>query len=416
MNHYRFPKTGTAKAVFAIFLLAMMFLARDTLTTSSILGFYRSQMMMLGLMALGAGVFLAVNRRSLKRIVTDGRMAVLAVSTGAMLLPMVVKADWQLMYLSILIGIYFAVFLSFFLTLKEVAKVYTLLLSGLGVYSILATYFLRILPDRGLLAVPVFENSSGVAFYNFGFSYVSIEYVKNRNFGIFREPGVYQFFLLTGLYLTQYRVRWNKSWQMWTVTLILAVTMVTTLATGGIIELALLALVVFVDKKLYRNRGLWAAILVLGAAAGAVIWISAREKNTLYWELYDMLIGKFVYGGDSVVERTEAVLVTGGMFLDAPLFGKPIAEVLHAVANNTVSTLILFAILGVCGGCLHLVSWTALVWNRDGKPWVNLAVLGIFLISFNTQNLTADVFFWLFPMMALTERITPWLEKKKGRN
>ena len=416
MNHHRFPKTGTAKAVFAIFLLAMMFLARDTLTTSSILGFYRSQMMMLGLMALGAGVFLAVNRRSLKRIVTDGRMAVLAVSTGAMLLPMVVKADWQLMYLSILIGIYFAVFLSFFLTLEEVAKVYTLLLSGLGVYSILATYFLRILPDRGLLAVPVFKNSSGVAFYNFGFSYVSIEYVKNRNFGIFREPGVYQFFLLTGLYLTQYRVRWNKSWQMWTVTLILAVTMVTTLATGGIIELALLALVGFVDKKLYRNRGLWAAILVLGAAAGAVIWISAREKNTLYWELYDMLIGKFVYGGDSVVERTEAVLVTGGMFLDAPLFGKPIAEVLHAVANNTVSTLILFAILGVCGGCLHLVSWTALVWNRDCKPWVNLAVLGIFLISFNTQNLTADVFFWLFPMMALTERITPWLEKKKGRN
>ena len=31
-------------------------------------------------------------------------------------------------------------------------------------------------------------------------------------------------------------------------------------------------------------------------------------------------------------------------------------------------------------------------------------------MSFNTQNLTADVFFWLFPYMALTEALLPKLK------
>lgn len=415
MTDYRFPERKAGKAAFVLYLAAMLFLARDTLTTSSILGFYPAQITMLALMALGAGVFLFRNRKQWRGILTNCRVTVLLIWSAALLFPMVVKRDWQLMYFSILAGIFFAVFLTYFLTTEEVAKGYVLVLTGLGAYSILATYFLRLLPDNGLLAVPVFENSSGVEFYNFGLAYVSVDYVKNRNFGIFREPGVYQYFLLMGLYLTHYRIRWETPRQMWLTTLILAAAMVTTLATGGMVELALLALVVFLDKKLYRSRAVRLWVLAAAAAAGVVIWISVQRKNTLYWELYDMLIGKFVYGADSVSERTEAVFVSLKLFLDSPLFGQTIGDTLHAVANNTVSTLILFAIFGVTGGALHLVSWVALVWNRQEKLWVNLALLGILFVSFNTQNLTADVFFWLFPVMALTERAVPVLEQKKGR-
>ena len=44
----------------------------------------------------------------------------------------------------------------------------------------------------------------------------------------------------------------------------------------------------------------------------------------------------------------------------------------------------------------------------------NLLLLVIFLMSFNTQNLVADVFFWLFPVMALVERGLPLLHKKEA--
>ena len=36
-----------------------------------------------------------------------------------------------------------------------------------------------------------------------------------------------------------------------------------------------------------------------------------------------------------------------------------------------------------------------------------------FLMSFNTQNLVADVFFWLFPCMALVERGALLFKKKE---
>ena len=68
----------------------------------------------------------------------------------------------------------------------------------------------------------------------------------------------------------------------------------------------------------------------------------------------------------------------------------------------------------VCGfgGTWSVFSWTVLVWKRERHLIGNLLLLMILFMSFNTQNLTADVFFWLFPMMALTEKCVPMLEKK----
>ena len=41
---------------------------------------------------------------------------------------------------------------------------------------------------------------------------------------------------------------------------------------------------------------------------------------------------------------------------------------------------------------------------------VSAVLLAALFLSFNTQNLVADVFFWLFPVMALTERVLPRLK------
>ena len=69
----------------------------------------------------------------------------------------------------------------------------------------------------------------------------------------------------------------------------------------------------------------------------------------------------------------------------------------------------MFSGFGVLGGLFHVVGWVAFVWEKNRKTWVNLALLLIMFMSFNTQNLIADVFFWLFPMMALVEKGLPLL-------
>ena len=127
-----------------------------------------------------------------------------------------------------------------------------------------------------------------------------------------------------------------------------------------------------------------------------------------------MVLGKFQPGEDSAVERLDAVFADLNLFLHHPLVGDKLSDVLYSAANNTSSTLILYAGLGILGGTLNVAAWVALAWEKDRRLWANLALLAVLFLSFNTQNLIADVFFWLFPVMALTERTVPRLKRKKG--
>lgn len=416
MKQYPFAPTRLNKIILGIFLTVMLYLSRDTLLTSSIIGFQKSQLLMLGCIALAVVVFLIYHRREFREILHDERVGLLMVCTAVLQLPMVGKQDWQLMYASVLICLYFAIFLTYFTTSQEIAKYYVLILSVIAVYSMVATYILRALPDRGLLPVPVFHNSLDVAFYNFGISYVSIEYCFSRNFGIFREPGVYQYFIMLGLFLNSYVVSWDKEWKLWLVNGILALVMLSTFATGGYVELFIFALVLFFDKKLYQKKITWIVIGV-GAVAATAVFLYAyatRQYNYLYWELYGMVISKFMGGEESSTDRIGSLIANVTFFLKNPLFGGKLAKVLSAMENNTSSTTLMFAIFGLFGGALHVAGWIALVWKKERSRIVNLALLMVLFMSFNTQNLIADVFFWLLPTMALAEWCGGYFRKEKG--
>lgn len=413
MKAYPFPENRVTKVLTGLLLFGLLYLARDTLVTSSLLGFYKAQACMLGLLVLAGAVFLWWNRKNLKAVISDRRVVLLLICALGLLLPMVVKRDWQFMYFSVLLCVFTAVFLSFFLQCRGAAKYYVGILAALGIYSMLCAYVLRRLPDGNLVPVPVFDNQIGVSFYNFLFSFVPMNFVRNRNFGIFREPGVYQFFLILALYLNHYQVEWKDQKTTWCISGILTLTTITTFATGGIIELGLFWVLLFFDKKLYRKKWVWGILAGLAAAVGILAAYCISRRNGLYWEVYDMLIGKFTYQEESVGDRVGSVLVNLEAFLHNPLFGQKIASVLYAIENNTTASLIMFAMFGLFGGVLHVAGWIALVWRKEQKLWVNGMLLLILFMSFNTQNLTADLFFWLFPIMALTERVLPCLKKRE---
>lgn len=406
MRCYPFPDNKKTRTLTALFLTALLFLARDTLVTSSILGFHKSQFAMLGLICAVGVAFLVYNRHNLKQILLDKRIAMILASSAIILLPMIVKGDWQMMYFSVLLCLLTAVFLTYFLSYRELAKYYVLILTVLGVYSIVAMWILRpLLIDTGILTVPVFYNQMDVMFHNFFLSFVSDSYVKTRNFGIFREPGVYQYFIILALFLNNYTVRWNSNRIYWVCNFALAATMLTTLATGGVAELGLLAVIVFFDKKLYKDKRAWAVIAVCALVLCVLVAYIIMDQGNLYWELYSMVLGKFMPGEDSAFGRLDAIFTDLQFFLHNPLVGADLATVLHSVTDNTTSTLILYAGFGILAGTLNVLAWFALIWDKKRKFWVNLLLVPVMFLSFNTQNLIADVFFWLFPYMALTERL-----------
>ena len=420
MNYYSFPDKKVWNITVLLLLAALLLLCRDGLYMV-VMGFYPCMIASYALVGILGIAFLAVNRSRLKQIVTDRRILLALLATVVMLLPMVLKRDWQLMYVNILLGIYIGIFFSYILRLEDLAKDYVLTITVLGVLSLLALYVLRPLTDAGVLHPAIIKNAKNVEIYNYGFSFVPLTFVKNRNFGIFREPGVYQYFILLGIYLNNYRVNWDREWKLWAVNGLLSITMLSTFATGGVIELGLLCVVMFFDKGWYKERKLQIAAAVLVAAAVGLVGYCIAVKNGLYWALYDMFM-KFRDNPESTGARVGSIFVNLEFFLKNPLLGARLYDVLHltgvsdAIVTNTSSTMILFAAYGILGGIFGILGWIALVWDRDRRLWANLALLIILFMSFNTQNLTWDTFFWLFPMAALCQRGLPLILKsnKKG--
>ena len=417
MKQYPLFHNRAGKLAFGFFLLAMLFLSRDTLFSSCLMGFAESQILMMGLMAALGMVFLWVNRKEFQLILKDRRMLLILASSLVLVLPMAVKRDWQLMYFSILFCVLTGIFLTYFTSCSDVAKIYVVLLVVLGMYSIFATYVLRKLAMAGMIQPAVFENSKGWEFFDFVFAYaVNLKY-WHRNCGIFREPGVYQFFVLLAVYLNNYWVDWNRQWKLWFCNVALAFTMLTTFAIGGFAELGLFIVFVYIDKKWYREK--WgkiagvsftaAMIAVIGYVVYRVLW--TYFEDTILYEFYDMFIRLFTKS-DSATDRWDAIVTNLRFMFQNPLVGDTIANVLHGTEHNTSSTLLLFAILGLMGGTLNVAAWIALLWKRERKIIGNLILMVTMFMSFNTQNLTANVFFWLFPMMALVERGLPLIKKE----
>ena len=417
MKQYPLLNHKAAKFGFGLFLLAMLFLSRDTLFSSCLLGFAKSQILMFGLIVLLGVIFLWVNRRSFGEILKDRRIFLLGASVLVLVLPMAVKRDWQLMYFSILLCVLTAVFLTYFTNVREVSKYYVLILVALGIYSIVVTYCLKKPAREGLINPAVFYNANDWEFFNFGLAYVNTAKYWHRNFGIFREPGVYQFFVLLAVYLNNYCVDWNRQWKLWACNVALAFTMLSTFALGGFAELGLLIVFLYFDKKWYRESwgkaaGIGSVILLVGAVGYFFYRMHQPFFNkSILFEFYDMFI-RLTTDSDSMLDRQDAVTTNLQFFVKNPLVGDRIAEVLHGTNHNTSSTMLLFAILGIAGGTLNVAAWIALLWKRERNIAGNLILLVILFLSFNTQNLVANVFFWLFPMMALVERGLPLIEKE----
>lgn len=414
-KQFPFPQTRTNRLLFGIFLLALIYLSRDSAPCATFLGFYASQFLLLGILVLLAAAFLAANRGTLREVFLDSRMMILAVLTLVFLLPMLAKRDWQLMYFSVLLPAALGICLTYFVSCRRTAKYYVLIITGLAAYSLVAFLVLRPLTEAGLLHPRVVYNTIDLEFLDFGLAFPTMYiYTKGRNYGLFREPGVYQFFLLLGLYLNNYRVDWERKWPVWVVNAVLAVTMMSTLATGGVIEMALLLVLLFLDKKWYRQkigRIALAAGLLLGVAGFAVLTIT---KPPLYWSLY-LMVAKLFTGEQSLTDRVGSLAVNLSFFLQNPLFGGRIADILFAIDNNTSSTTVMYAIFGILGGTVHVAGWCALVWDKERFVLWNLGLLTVLLMSFNTQNLITNPYLWIFPMMALTERLLPMVDSRRKR-
>lgn len=418
MKYYRFPENKSVKAGFFLFLLALQLLSRSTMYSSTFIGAIPAQLIAVGLVCLAGVIFLIHNRKNWKPILTDRRMIAAAVFSAVILIPMLLKQDWQLMYFTVLFCMLFPVLLSYFTTLEEVGRCYVLLHLLLSLCSLVGIFVGKPLVHAGVIPGNPFDSPGGWHMYNFGLAFVCDRNNLNddalRAFGVFREPGLYQAFLFVAIYLNNDVVRWNKPWKMWAVNAVLFVSMLTTFATGGVAALALYIVFLFFDKGLYRDKRLRLLAVIAIVAGIGLLALAMAQGGTWAYELFGM-VEKVLTKNDSYTSRVDSILMDGRLFFQSPLIGNPMEEVMYSVPNNTATSPILFAIFGIVGGCVHVLSWVALAWRKERHWLMNIILLVILFLTFNTQNVMPDMFFWLFPMLALTERGLMLPDKLKER-
>lgn len=415
MTYYRFPDSKLFKIGFFLYLYALQIVARSTMYTIVFIGFQRSQMIMLALVTFGGLLFLAYNRKNLKPILTDPRVAMMLLATALIVVPIILKQDWQLLYATLLLQILFAVFLTYFLTLQEAAGYYVTMMFILSVLTLIAQFLLKPLVNMGFLPAFPFDNPGGWHMYNF---FVTFAVNKNtemvdalRTFGIFREPGMLQVFTFIAILLNNHIVVWKDSWKMWAINAVLFLTLLITFATGGVVALAMYIVFLFFDKGLYKDKRLRILAIVVVVAGIIMIAIAIARGGTWAMELVWM-IQKVFEKTDSYTTRVESVFMDAQIFLQHPLVGANMRDVMYSVPNNTATSPILFAVLGIGGGCFHVLTWVALLWKKERHWALNLLLLLIAFMPFNTQNVIHDMFFWMFPVMALAERGIPLVVKK----
>lgn len=413
MNYYRFPETKLNKAVFFLFLLVLQMLSRTSMVSAVFLGFHRSQYLSFALIGLAGLCFLYVNRKNLKQVFTDSRMLAVIGIVVLMVLGMLVKRDFQMLYFSIMLYLLFAVFLTFFVSFREAATCYVYLFVFLSVYTLVGMFVLKPLVQAEILPAREFLSLGGWYMYDFGLTYTV--YLNNeldpalRAFGIFREPGLHQIFLFIAIQLNNYTVQWKQQWQMWAVNCVLFATLLATFATGGVFALGLYVVFLFFDKKYYKNKKLCIFALICVAAAVAAVVIAILQEGTWAYELIGM-VDKIIKKTNSYTDRVNSIIYNARTFFLHPIFGDRISDVIYTVDNNTATSAILFAAFGIVGGTLHVLSWVALAWKKDRHVIMNLILLLILFVPFNTQNVIHDMFFWLFPVMALVEKGIPFLQ------
>lgn len=159
------------------------------------------------------------------------------------------KTDFKYFYIIVLMTLVF--FMTQIFTMDEFLISYLIVILFLSVFSLITFLFSKANMDF-IYNFPIIISQSGFKFYYLGFANVlqKLEYLSIRNYGIFREPGVYAVFLNLGLIFAK-KIKNEK--QMILVLVILVFTIISTFSTGGVLVMGGILLTYFIDAR-FKNK------------------------------------------------------------------------------------------------------------------------------------------------------------------
>lgn len=239
------------------------------------------------------------------------------------------------------------------LSFENFKLVYSDIIFFISLFSIII-HFLNIFTPGLLSVFPIYRNETG---YPFRFCFLGVatepDFGLYRNWGLFREPGVFIFYLCIGLIFELF----NKNINFKRV-ICYIVSIVTTLSTAGFIVTGLIFCVFFLfsKKATQKQRLIFTFFLLLGIGLSVSIGIASN--------LIDSAFGKLYYENDSTTSRIGSIMTNFNMWCESIksiLFGNGFSFVEQNFSHYVDATM---------GG-----------WNNTNTAFKMLAVHGLFYTS-----------------------------------
>ena len=301
------------------------------------------------------------------------------------------------------------------LTEEEFVEFFSNIMVFLAIFSLIQYVIFLIAYPVAKLA-PTVTNINGYRFSNWLFS-VSMfkedyDIMPYRNWGIYREPGVYVIFLALALI---FELFFREKPRLFRV-LILLLTTFTTFSTAGYI----IAIIIMVLHTLQIKASIWKKVAgLVGLVVAAVLLSLILELCNV--PIYHWVFEKLKREGGSAGSRVGSILSNLMLFARSPLIGNgwvgmaensaTIQSVVKA-GHNTNTLLIYYSVYGILFGSTMLFgSMRFFLLRKRGVVGVLLAI--VWVIALSNANLTLNITVYLIAFYGFVKEKENLLPRSK---
>ncbi|MPM63021.1 hypothetical protein SDC9_109899 [bioreactor metagenome] len=308
--------------------------------------------------------------------------------------------------IQIIIAMYFVSLFKFHIFIEAFVDV----LIFLSVYSLIATYLAMTFPEyiKGIFPLLLHEEVGYTnVLINMGLTFThTSDVLMHRNYGMFREPGLYQFYLIMALIIELW---YKKDGLIVSKLIILTVTIISTFSTAGLIAGMIIIIAYLSNNRIGEKK--YIKYTTFTIIACAILFYIPQFNEYLIRSIMKLDILDTSSSYDS---RWGSLKAMFELWLMYPIIGSGYTEGSFGIGkellnqytkDNTNTTITNFALYGVVYGIIHLyaiVRWALI--SHQKKVVIALLICGI-ILSMNNENCTNNLLIVIFMFYALTTKV-----------
>lgn len=271
-------------------------------------------------------------------------------------------------------------------------------------FTILATI------NKALVAsFPVFYNSAGTAFYNMLVCMITVSGETVRNYGIFREPGVFQMFLMVGLLFYTY---FGKEFKIYRFFIYIVAVGLTYSTTGYIALMIYLILYLVKDNRKLAEKKKKIAVVVL-IIVGLLLLLLTTDLLSSDGIVFDKFSNMKRH---TTIARFASISANIEMWLQSPIFGKGLIYVSdtfpeislmrygYASTHNTNTLFCELATYGILYTVIFVVGYIRLVKIISKRKIEQCLIGAVLLVLVFGEKLTFSPIVYILMFYGLSNR------------